>query len=141
MVFHHHGRDLWLILFTLWGVSALAQGLPPLTGTPGDPARGAALVVDSEKGNCVICHAIPVDGLPEGVSGDLGPPLDGVGSLYSAAELRQRVVDPKAIDPETIMPAYHVTDGLTRVAAAYAGRPILTAQEVEDVVAFLGTLR
>lgn len=141
MVRHDHRRDVWLILALGWATAAAAQGMGPLTDAPGDPMRGAALVVDSEKGNCVICHAIPVEGLPEGVAGDLGPPLAGVGARLSAAELRQRVANPKALDPATIMPAYLATDGLTRVAERFRGRTILTPQEVEDVVAFLGTLR
>jgi L-cysteine S-thiosulfotransferase len=143
MVRHAHGRSLWLSL-ALLGLGTLAvggTGLAPLTDAPGDPERGRALVVDSEKGNCVICHAIPIEELPEGVAGDLGPPLDGVGARYGPAELRQRVADPKALNPDTLMPAYHVAEGLTRVDPAYRGRPILDAQEVEDVVAFLATLR
>ena len=75
------------------------------------------------------------------VMGDLGPPLDGVASRYSAGQLRLRIVDMSRVNPETIMPSYHRAEGLNRVAAPYRGRPVLTAQQVEDTVAFLLTLR
>ncbi len=73
--------------------------------------------------------------------GTIGPPLDGVGSRYTAAELRLRLVDPKAINPETIMPAYYKVEGLHRVLERYRARPVLTAQQIEDVVAYLLTLK
>ena len=111
----------------------------PLTDRPGDPERGRRLVLDREGGDCTICHAMP---LPQRqFHGTVGPPLDGVASRYTAAELRLRVVDPKAINPETIMPAYYKADGLHRVLDRYRDRPILTAQEVEDIVAYLLTLK
>jgi L-cysteine S-thiosulfotransferase len=123
---------------------ALAEtpGLPaPLTENPGNPARGKAVAVNSDLGNCTICHEMPVAEVPPGAFGTIGPSLDGVGSRLSAAELRQRIVDPRVINPDTIMPAYHVTEGLTRVQARYQGRPVLDAQQVEDLVAFLETLK
>lgn len=111
----------------------------PLTDQPGDPERGRRIVLDREKGDCTVCHAMP---LPQRqFHGTIGPPLDGVGSRYTAGELRLRVVDPKALNPETIMPAYYKVTGLHRVLGRYRDRPILTAQEVEDVVAYLLTLR
>jgi L-cysteine S-thiosulfotransferase len=111
----------------------------PLTDQPGDPARGHRIVLDREGGDCTICHAMP---LPQRqFHGTVGPPLDGVGSRYTAAELRLRIVDPKVIIPETIMPAYYKVGGLHRVIDRYDGKPILTAQQVEDVVAYLLTLR
>ena len=113
----------------------------PLTAEPGNPARGKAVAVNSDMGNCVICHHMPVPELPEGAAGDIGPDLAGVGSRLTAAELRQRVVNPKAIDPDTVMPAYYVATGLTRVEAEYEGEPILTAQQVEDLIAYLQTLK
>ena len=112
-----------------------------MTGEKGDPERGLRLVIDAEKGNCVICHAIPGDLVPKGAAGDIGPPLEGVGARYSTDELRQRVVDPKKFNPDTIMPGYFVAQGLYRVEIRYAGQPILNAQEIEDVVAYLQTLR
>jgi L-cysteine S-thiosulfotransferase len=111
----------------------------PLTNQPGDPERGRRIVLEREGGDCTICHAMP---LPQRqFHGTVGPPLDGVGSRYTAAELRLRIVDPKAITPETIMPAYYKADDLHRVLDRYHGRPILTAQEVEDIVAYLLTLK
>lgn len=124
-------------------LSACANGpadtLPPLTTTPGDAARGRAIAASRQAGLCLLCHTAPI---PEDrFQGTLAPDLAGVGSRYSAAQLRARVVDARRFNPETIMPAYHRTDGLTRVAPALRGKTLLTAQEVEDVVAWLATLK
>lgn len=113
----------------------------PLTNVPGDVARGKAVAVNSDMGNCLICHQMPIAEVPEGAAGDIGPDLAGVGSRLSVPELRQRVVDPKAINPETVMPAYYVANGLYRVQHRYEGKTILTAQQVEDLVAYLETLK
>ena len=111
----------------------------PLTDQPGDAERGRRIVLDREGGDCVICHVMP---LPQRqFHGTFGPPLDGVGGRYSVGELRLRLVDSKALNPNTIMPAYYRVDGLYRVHERYRGKPILTAQQVEDVVAYLSTLR
>jgi L-cysteine S-thiosulfotransferase len=122
------------------GYSIVDGSIPePLTSQPGDPERGRRIVLDREGGDCTICHAMP---LPQRqFHGTVGPPLDGVASRYTAAELRLRVVDPKAINPETIMPAYYKADGLHRVLDRYRDKPILAAQEVEDIVAYLLTLK
>lgn len=142
MVRHHHRRNVWIVAAALVASSpTAAQDRAPLTNVAGDPLRGLRVVVDSEKGNCVICHAIPGDIYPADAAGDLGPPLDGVGKRYSVGELRQRVADPKAVNPATIMPGYFVTDNLHRVQQRYTGLSILTAQEIEDVVAYLTTLQ
>jgi sulfur-oxidizing protein SoxX len=96
-------------------------------------------VLDREAGDCVICHAMP---LPQRqFHGTIGPPLDGVGDRYSAGELRLRLADSKALNPDTIMPAYHRVEGLHHVHERYRGKPILTAQQIEDVVAYLLTLK
>jgi L-cysteine S-thiosulfotransferase len=111
----------------------------PLTGQPGDVERGRRVVLDRDGGDCVICHAMP---LPQRqFHGTVGPALDGVGSRLSAGALRLRLVDPEVFNPETIMPAYYKISGLHRVLGRYGGQPILTAQQVEDVVAYLMTLQ
>ena len=110
----------------------------PLTDAPGDPERGRRIVLDREGGDCTICHAMP---LPQRqFHGTFGPPLDGIGGRYSAGELRLRLVDPKVFNPETIMPAYYKVEGLHHVLERYRGKPMLTAQQVEDVLAYLLTL-
>jgi sulfur-oxidizing protein SoxX len=111
----------------------------PLTGVPGDPARGKAIVASRQTGLCLLCHSVP---LPEQkFQGSIGPDLKGIASRNSEGQLRLRVVDPRAFNPDTIMPAYYRRDGLARVAQAFRGKTVLTAQEIEDVVAFLMTLR
>lgn len=109
-----------------------------LTGAPGDAARGRAIVVRREN-TCLLCHSGP---FPEQrFQGNLSPDLTGVGSRWTAGELRLRLVDPSRLNPATIMPSYYRIDGLNRVAASWRGKPILTAEQIEDVVAYLGTLR
>jgi len=109
----------------------------PLTAVAGDATRGSKLFVSREGGHCILCHAIP--GAP--VAGNIGPPLNGVGARLHAAQLRRRVVDITVIRPDTTMPAFHRVEGLQRVAAEYRGKPALSAQDVEDIVAYLSTLR
>ena len=111
----------------------------PLDGLRGDRARGEAAVRDRETANCLICHSIP--GTSERFMGEIGPPLAEVGSRLSAGQIRLRVVDPTLWNPRAIMPAYHRTEGLLRVDPRYRGQPVLTAQEVEDVVAYLSALK
>ena len=109
-----------------------------LTAQPGDPDRGRRIVLDRDGGDCTICHAMP---LPQRTfHGTVGPPLDGIGSRAMAGVLRLRLVDPKAFNAETIMPAYYKVEGLQRVLERYRARPILTAQQIEDVIAYLLTL-
>lgn len=113
--------------------------LERLAGLTGDASRGRATAIDREVGNCLICHAIPEPG--ETFQGELGPPLQGVGSRLSEGQLRLRIVDQSRLNPDTIMPPYYRVADLANVAAAYKGRPALTAQQVEDVVAYLASLR
>lgn len=111
----------------------------PLTGTPGDPERGLQVVLDRQVGNCLICHRVPEPA--ERFMGELGPDLAGVGRRLTAAQLRLRIVDQSRLNPRTLMPPYYRVDQLTLVAEQYRGRPVLTAQQVEHVVAYLQTLR
>jgi sulfur-oxidizing protein SoxX len=96
-------------------------------------------VLDPARGNCLICHPMPI--AEAEFHGDVAPDLAGVGSRYSAGEIRLRVVDAKRLTPDGVMPAYHRAEGLHRVLKEYRGKPILTRQEVEDVVAYLMTLK
>jgi L-cysteine S-thiosulfotransferase len=110
----------------------------PLTGAAGDPASGRAIVGNRQLGLCLLCHSGP---FPEDrLQGTLAPSLAGVASRLSPGQLRLRIVDASRVNPNTIMPPYYRTQDLTRVAQFYAGKPILSAEEVEDVVAFLATL-
>jgi sulfur-oxidizing protein SoxX len=111
----------------------------PLTTVPGDAARGRAIVADRQRGLCLLCHRGPFP--EERFQGDLAPPLDGAGARWSEGQLRLRLVDSRRVNPQTIMPAYHRTEHLERVGSAWQGQPLLAAQQIEDVVAFLRTLR
>jgi sulfur-oxidizing protein SoxX len=110
-----------------------------LTGTAGDAAQGRAIVLDRRLGACLLCHTGPFP--EEKFQGTLAPDLNGAGSRWSEGELRLRLVDPTPLNPRTIMPAYYRMEGLTRVGQAWRGKPILTAEQIEDVVAFLSSLR
>jgi L-cysteine S-thiosulfotransferase len=121
-------------------VTIIGHEIPKaLTGTPGDPARGRALVTDRTKGLCLLCHAGPFP--EERFPGNIGPDLAGVGGRLSMGALRLRLVDGRVLNPDTIMPSYYSLEGTTRVGAAWRGRPVLEAQGIEDIVAFLATLR
>lgn len=110
-----------------------------LTGSPGNAVRGRQLAFARDRGNCIACHVIPAP--DEASHGNLGPSLRGVADRLNEGQIRLRLVDIRRIAPATIMPAYYRADGLKRVAAALAGKPVLAAQEIEDVLAFLMTLR
>jgi len=118
----------------------VGDGIPkPLTDRPGDAASGRRIVTDRQSGLCVLCHSGP---FPEArFQGDLATNLGGAGSRWSEAQLRLRMVDASRLNPQTIMPSYYRTDGLQRVGSQWRGRPVLNAQQIEDVVAFLRTLR
>jgi sulfur-oxidizing protein SoxX len=124
----------------LAGLVVVGDGMPqPLTATPGDAARGRAIVVDRQQGLCLLCHGGPFAEVRE--QGNLAGSLQGVGARWTAAQLRLRVADARRLDPAGLMPSLHRVEGLTRVGAAWQGRPVLDAQQVEDVVAFLQTLK
>ena len=105
----------------------------------GNAERGKAVFVDRATGHCLLCHS--VQSLDEPSQGNIGPPLDAVASRLSETELRKRLVDSTKINPDSAMPAYYRQTGLTQVASEYAGKPVLTAQQVEDVLAYLLTLK
>ena len=154
-------RQLWLVVATGLSVAAPATGeVAPkdvhynggkvetsLTGVPGDPANGIKVMTTNSLGNCVACHTIAA--LPEvQFPGNIAPPLDGVASRWSEAELRGIVANAKMTFEGSFMPAFYKTDGFIRPGAAYTGKapegdlpPILTAQQIEDVVAYLLTLK
>ncbi|WP_027546358.1 sulfur oxidation c-type cytochrome SoxX [Bradyrhizobium sp. WSM2254] len=109
-----------------------------LTGTPGDAARGRALVL-ARTTTCILCHSGP---FPETrFQGDLAPDLTGAGNRWSVSQLRLRLVDASRFNAATIMPSYYRNDDLVRVGRNFAGKPILSAAEIEDIVAYLATLR
>ena len=110
----------------------------PLAQTAGDAARGREILMGRD-GNCLLCHAVPETGAR--FMGNLAPPLSGVGTRLDAGQLRLRIVDSMRINPQTIMPSYYRTEGLVQVAEPWRGKPILSAQQVEDVIAYLLTLR
>jgi sulfur-oxidizing protein SoxX len=129
--------------------TALAEALQPfavvgdtipasLTGAPGDAARGRALVLNRVS-TCILCHSGPFP--EEKFQGDLAPNLAGSGSRWTAGQLRLRLVDASRLNPATIMPSYYRVTGLERVGSAWRGKPILSAEQIEDIVAYLATLR
>ncbi|WP_341903645.1 sulfur oxidation c-type cytochrome SoxX [Polaromonas sp. YR568] len=111
----------------------------PLTATPGDAARGRAIVANRQVGLCLLCHAGPFP--EERFQGNLAPDLSGAGSRWNEGQLRLRLVNSRHLNPESIMPTYFQTEGLYRVSNAVQGRPLLDAQQIEDVVALLRTLK
>lgn len=125
---------------SLAGFIVAGDAIPePLAGRKGDAGRGEALIRDRRMGNCLICHEFPIADEP--FQGKIGPPLAGIGLRLSEGQIRLRLVDQSRLNPETLMPPYYRVDGLRHVAPEYAGRPALDAQQIEDVVAYLLTLR
>lgn len=118
----------------------VGDGIPqPLVATPGDADRGRAIVAHRQVGLCLLCHSGP---FPEDrFQGNLAPSLQGAGARWTAAQLRLRIADNRRLNPDSLMPAFYRTEGMQRVGRAWQGRPVLDAQQVEDVVAFLGTLQ
>src|ERR1700736_6453181 len=120
MVRQHYRRNVWLMVLAGMMLpinfpkleARDAMMAQTLTGQAGDPARGRAIATDARKGNCILCHAMPIPELASDAFGSLGPSLAGIGSRLGAPELRQRIVDPRVFSPNTVMPPYFVTTGL-----------------------------
>ncbi len=110
-----------------------------LTGQPGDPANGRKLAINRKQGNCLACHVLPIPEQP--FHGDVGPDLSESGSNLSEGEIRLRIVNSKVLNPDTIMPAFYRNDGFERVLKKFQGKTMLSAQQVEDVVAYVMTLK
>ena len=127
-----------LVAYTVQGEGASARIKQPLAA-PGDAARGRAIAASRQQGLCVLCHSLPV--VEERFQGNLAPNLAGIGLRLSEAQLRLRVVESRRVNPDSFMPAFHSTAHLSRVGGAWQGQPILSAQQVEDVVAWLVSLR
>ena len=135
---------VWLALPLPAGAQALrsyaivGDAIPDrLTTTPGDAARGRALVVERSS-TCILCHSGPFPELR--FQGDLAPSLAGSGSRWSEGQLRLRLVDASHLNAATIMPSYYRTGGLDRVGPSWRGKPILSAEQIEDIVAYLASL-
>ena len=133
-------RVLGALMLLLPGLAWAQQDSLPqsLTGRPGDPARGRAIVANRTVGLCLLCHSAPIP--EERFQGDLAPDLRSAARL-SESEIRQRLVDPATFNPQTIMPAYYRTEGLTRVAPSFRGKTVLSAEQIEDIVAWLVRLK
>lgn len=111
----------------------------PLAGRRGDPARGRELLGERHRSLCVLCHAAPA--VPEPLQGTLAPSLAGIGARLSEGQIRLRIVDMKRLNPESLMPSYHVVREGVRIAPAWRGKPLLEAAEIEHLVAYLVTLK
>jgi L-cysteine S-thiosulfotransferase len=143
-----HGGALALACAVLAGAAGAEPLLPyrvegdaipaPLAGARGDPERGRAIVLRRQS-TCLLCHSGPFPETP--FQGTIGPDLRGVGARLEEGQIRLRLVDPSRLNPATVMPGFYVVEGLTRVGAEWRGKPVLSAEEIEDVVAFLTTLR
>jgi sulfur-oxidizing protein SoxX len=111
----------------------------PLTGGAGDAGRGRTVVTNRQVGLCLLCHSGPFP--EERLQGTLAPDLKGAGARWSEGQMRLRIVDAGRLNADTIMPPYYRVEGLQRVAAPFRGKPVLSAEQIEDVVAFMMTLR
>lgn len=136
---------IWLALAStpagaLEAYKVVGDAIPaPLGDKIGDAIRGRALVLDRTQGNCLICHHVPEPNEP--FQGTIGPDLAGIATRLDAGQLRLRLVDAGLLNPQTVMPPYFRIEGLRDVAPAFRDRPALNAQEIEDVVAYLASLR
>ena len=121
-------------------VTVVGDAIPQsLTGAKGDAARGRAIVGNRQVGLCLLCHSGPFP--EERFQGTIAPDLKGAGGRWNEGQLRLRIVDASRLNPETIMPPYYRVDGLQRVPVSLRGKPVLSAEQIEDVIAYLMTLR
>ena len=111
----------------------------PLIQSPGDVMAGQEVFVSRDKGHCILCHQ--VDGLDAEFQGNVGPDLSLVGDRFTEGQLRLRIADYDALVRGVLMPSFYRTDGFSQVAAPYRRQTILTAQQVEDLVVYLGQLK
>ncbi len=125
-----------LVKFEIVGGESIDKSL---TGQPGDAANGRKVAINRKLGNCLACHALPIPEQP--FHGDVGPDLSETGGNLSEGEIRLRVVNSKVLNPDTIMPAFYRIDGFERVLKKFQGKTMLSAQQVEDVVAYVMTLK
>ncbi len=136
-------RGTGLVVASVLAIVAPAGALEridaPLSGQPGDPVRGRAIVADRSQGLCLLCHSGPFPEAPQ--QGTIAPSLQGAGTRWDAGQLRSRIVNARALNPESVMPAYFVADPAARVASNRRGKTLLDAQQIEDVIAFLQTLK
>lgn len=130
------GRARGLLALALVALAATASAEQPPAG---DAARGASLVASRSQGLCVLCHAVP--GTPTPLQGTLAPDLSGVATRLTPSQLRERLVAPERFNPDTLMPGYLRSEGFTRVAASRQGQALFTEAQLDDVVAYLATLR
>ena len=124
-----------LIVYTITDEAAINQSL---TGKAGDAVKGRSLAINRKKGNCLACHVMPID--EQSFHGETAPSLYGVANRLNEGELRMQIVNPKVTNENTMMPSFYRTAGYNRQAKKFIGKTILTAQEVEDIVAYLMTL-
>ena len=131
----------WLMaLGLLVGSGVIDDGVPiPLTEQPGDVARGRDIAANRQIGMCPLCHQVPSN--TDRFQGDIATSLVGAGSRWTLPQLRLRMVDSRRVNADSVMPSYYKVNGLTRVGTKWRNTPILDAQQVEDVVAWLASLK